>query len=140
MSDEFLYAGMFCGEHRRHVEEFEDHELEEELELLQTLEPDAFLERLYHINDMSEAEGISVPGVFHYMNTLYNKREFSKIDNMLSKIDLQLISFSLIRTFLVTSYWAKEHLVNRQDFYDKCLKYLLVKVGERAHDIVRGTE
>jgi hypothetical protein len=76
-----------------------------------------FLEEVYRLNNEGTIED-ATDLIFSTIDRLLCGNEFSAIDNILINIDIEKLSTSLMRSFLTITYAGKDHLKNRDDFYN----------------------
>jgi hypothetical protein len=78
---------------------------------------------------------------FSWADSIFDKGEYHLMDNKLSSLDATLLDEDGMIIWLTCSKWAKEHLKEREGFFEDCRNVLTNRSGrDYADKILKGLE
>lgn len=90
-----------------------------------------FIEEIYSLCDAVEIEK-ATDRIYLYIDDLLLQGKFKQCDDLLPFIDVTKIPSTLMRSFLVATYAAKNKLNNRKNLYDRSHNQMIKIRGEEV--------
>lgn len=99
---------------------------------------DEFLEQLYKIIKTEAAEEATL-FIFDFFDSQLTEKKYEILDKLLLDIDIHRLTTFNMRSLLVASGWAKNHLKNRKLFYELVEVQMNNLIGvERTRKLLRN--